>query len=97
MDSAGIKRLAVAMKESYREGVTNHPGPEPCEGGRKTAVEALDRGICRLGIELRNRTNRGDHLPRRKREFGTEPRIGRDSLGFRARPADPPNRRTDRS
>src|SRR5215470_15686093 len=46
------------MEESYREGVTNHPGPEPCEGGRKTALEALDRGICRLGIELRNRTNR---------------------------------------
>src|SRR5215472_12465367 len=21
------------MKESYREGVANHPGPEPCEGG----------------------------------------------------------------
>ena len=42
------------MKESHREGVTNHPGPEPCEGGRKTALEALDRGICRLGIELRN-------------------------------------------
>jgi len=49
------------MKESYREGVTNHPGPEPCEGGRKTALEALDRGICRLGIELRNRTNRDAH------------------------------------
>ncbi len=42
------------MKESYREGVANHPGPEPCEGGRKAALEALDRGICRLGIELRN-------------------------------------------
>jgi hypothetical protein len=42
------------MKESYREGVANHPGPEPCEGGRKDALEALDRGICRLGIELRN-------------------------------------------
>ena len=49
------------MKESYREGVTNHPGPEPCEGGRKTALEALDRGICRSGIELRNRTNRDAH------------------------------------
>lgn len=49
------------MKESYREGVTNHPGPEPCKGGRKTALEALDRGICRLGIELRNRTNRDAH------------------------------------
>jgi hypothetical protein len=21
------------MKESYREGTANHPGPEPCEGG----------------------------------------------------------------
>ena len=41
------------MKESYRKGVANHPGPEPCECGRKGALEALDRGICRLGIELR--------------------------------------------
>ena len=42
------------MKESYGEGIANHPGPEPCEGGRKAALEALDRGICRQGIELRN-------------------------------------------
>ena len=42
------------MKESHREGVANHPGPEPCEGSRKAVLEALDRGICRLGIELRN-------------------------------------------
>jgi len=42
------------MKESYREGVANHSGPEPCEGGSNVALEALDRGICRLGIELRN-------------------------------------------
>jgi hypothetical protein len=42
------------MKESYREGVANHSGPAPCEGSRKAALEALDRGICRLGIELRN-------------------------------------------
>lgn len=41
------------MKESYREGVANHPGPEPCEGSREAALEALDRGICRLGMELR--------------------------------------------
>jgi hypothetical protein len=47
------------MKESYREGVANHPGPEPCEGSRKAALEALDRGICRLGIELRNQSVRG--------------------------------------
>ena len=43
------------MKESYREGVANHPGPEPCEGDREAALEALDRGICGLGIELRKR------------------------------------------
>ena len=42
------------MQESHREGVANHPGPEPCERSRKGALEALDRGICRLGIELRN-------------------------------------------
>lgn len=47
------------MRESYREGVATHPGPEPCEGGRKAALEALDRGIGRLGIELRNLALRG--------------------------------------
>ena len=31
------------MKESYRKGVANHPGPEPCEGSREAALEALDR------------------------------------------------------
>ena len=47
------------MKESYGEGIANHPGPEPCEGSRKAALEALDRGNCRLGIELRNQVVRG--------------------------------------
>src|ERR1035441_414786 len=47
------------MKESYREGVANRPGPEPCEGSRKAALEALDRGICRLGIELRKQVVQG--------------------------------------
>ena len=47
------------MKESYREGVANHPGPEPCEGSREAALEALDSGICRLGIELGNRAVQG--------------------------------------
>jgi len=42
------------MKESYREGVASHPGPQPCEGGRKAALEALERGIRRQDIELRN-------------------------------------------
>ena len=52
------------MIESYREGVANHPGPEPCEGGRKAALEALDRGIRRQGIELRNQPNPGADVVR---------------------------------
>jgi hypothetical protein len=46
------------MKESHRKGVANHPDPEPCEGSREAALEALDRGICGLGIELRKRQYR---------------------------------------
>ena len=53
------------MKESYREGVASHSGPEPCEGGGNVALEALDRGICRLGIELRNPAFRGADVVRR--------------------------------
>ena len=45
------------MEESYREGVASHPGPQPCEGGREAALEALERGIRRQGIELRNHAN----------------------------------------
>jgi hypothetical protein len=49
------------MRESYREGLASHSGPEPCGGSRKAAPEALDRGICRLGIELRNQPLRDAH------------------------------------
>ena len=66
------------MKESYREGVASHPGPEPCEGSRKTALEALDRGICRLGMELRNQTVRGAdrvRLSGRQQRVGTTARV----------------------
>ena len=49
------------MRESYREGVANRPGPEPCEGDGNVVLEALDRGICRLGIELRNQPMRDAH------------------------------------
>jgi hypothetical protein len=49
------------MQELYRKDLANHPGPEPCEGGRKGALEALDRGICRLSIELRNQPFRDAH------------------------------------
>jgi hypothetical protein len=68
------------MKESYREGVAYHPGPEPCEGGREAALEALDRGIRRQGIELRNPLNPGADVVRgggRQHEKG---RQGKDVL-----------------
>jgi hypothetical protein len=42
------------MKELHRKDLANHPGPEPCGGGREAAPEALDRGICGRDIELRN-------------------------------------------
>ena len=70
------------MKESYGEEIANHPGPEPCEGVRKDALEALDRGICRLGIELRNRVFPGadgvgqhgkQHGAGRNREHSADP------------------------
>ena len=49
------------MKELHRKDLANHPDPEPCEGSRKAALEALDRGICRPGIELRNQMLREAH------------------------------------
>lgn len=61
------------MKESYREGIANHSGPEPCGGVRKGAPEALSRGICRLGIELRNRVLRdADGVRQYGRQHGGE-------------------------
>src|SRR5215831_8287996 len=41
------------MKELYRKDLANHPGPEPCEGGRKVALEALDKVVqCAVGMVL---------------------------------------------
>src|ERR1700683_984259 len=49
------------MKESYRRRNSEPSWPQPCEGGGNDALEALDRGTCRLGIpevdELRNSQN----------------------------------------
>jgi hypothetical protein len=42
------------MKESYRKGVANHPGPEPCEGSREAALEALDRGYAGWALSSEN-------------------------------------------
>jgi len=69
------------MKEWYREGVANHPGPEPCEGGGNVALEALDRGICRLGIELRKSRFReadGVRPPGRPQRVARQSRVRRD-------------------
>ena len=53
------------MKESYREGVANHPDPESCEGGRKAALEALTGAQIGRVIELRNLAVEGAGAVRR--------------------------------
>jgi RNA-directed DNA polymerase len=47
--------MELRMRESYGKGLANHPGPELCGGGGDIAAEALARGTCRPGIELRNK------------------------------------------
>src|SRR6266567_1342242 len=58
LDSVGINRRGVVNERVIQERSSDHPDPEPCEGSRKAALEALDRGICGLGIELRKRQSR---------------------------------------
>jgi hypothetical protein len=50
------------------------PGPEPREGGREAALGALDRGICRQGIELRKAWcgEPGDPVAARGKSAGRE-------------------------
>ena len=51
LDSVGINRREVVNERVIQEKEANHPDPEPCEGGgHNPALEALDRGTCRLGI-----------------------------------------------
>ena len=38
------------MKESYRNGITNHPDPESCGVGRKAALEALTGAHAGRGL-----------------------------------------------
>jgi hypothetical protein len=65
------------MKESYRKGIASHPGAESCVASREAVIEALKRGKCRQGIELRNNRDRSadvvqhggrQHWRERKRE-----------------------------
>ena len=53
-----MNRRGVVNERVIQERSSDHPDPEPCEGSRKAALEALDRGICGLGIELRKRQSR---------------------------------------
>lgn len=69
------------MKESYREGVASHPGPQPCEGGREAALEAWERGLRRQGIELRKHADpSADPVEAVGRQYGCgrqrEPALG---------------------
>jgi RNA-directed DNA polymerase len=50
------------MKESYIEGPTTHDDPESCDGKPQGCGRSVDRGRCRLGIELRNQTFRSPTL-----------------------------------
>ena len=43
------------MKESYREEIANHTGPESCEDVREGALEALTGETTGRAIEPRNR------------------------------------------
>jgi hypothetical protein len=81
------------MKESYREGVANHPGPEPCEGSRKAALEALDRGICRLGIELR----KSQFMGSRRRQTVRKATTSRTTTRVRRGPAESKTPRMQRN
>src|SRR3984957_7635056 len=58
LDSVGINRGGGGNERVKQERSSDNPEPEPCEGSRKAALEALDRGICGLGIELRKRQTR---------------------------------------
>jgi len=42
------------MREPYRKGLANRPGPESGAEDREILGEAKDRGTCRSGMELRN-------------------------------------------
>jgi len=60
LDSVGINRREVVNERVIQEkGIANHPGPDHVRAVGNPALEALDRGTCRLDIpevdELRKR------------------------------------------
>jgi hypothetical protein len=50
------------VKKSYREGIASHPGPEPCEGGREAALEALDRATPQIVERLHWKRRTGESV-----------------------------------
>jgi len=45
LDSVGINRRGVVNERVIQERSSDHPDPEPCEGSREAALEALDREV----------------------------------------------------
>src|ERR1035438_2588078 len=43
LDSVGINRREVVNERVIQERSSDHPDPEPCEGDRKGALEALEK------------------------------------------------------
>src|SRR5437764_10148055 len=70
------------MKESYREGIANHPGPEPCEGSSNAALGVsagwvLSSEIGCFGEPTASDSTEGNNAQTRKRERGAAPRSRR--------------------
>jgi hypothetical protein len=79
------------MKESYREGVASHPGPESCEVHREVFGEALTGESAGPVIEPRNLLTSGadpvtwwgrPHWTQRHRERRSDP-AGSETPGMR--------------
>ena len=81
------------MKESYREGVANHPGPDHARACASVHLKRWNRGICRLGIELRDERS-GVPTPSSRAEGNT--RVGRKREPGRG-PAESKTPRTQRN
>jgi hypothetical protein len=83
-DSAGINWHEAANERVVQERNSEPSWPKPCEGGREAALEALDRGTCRLCIELRNRAFSGaDSVTQLERQ-----QVGRRSTRAVRQPAE---------
>src|ERR1035438_9382334 len=80
------------MKESYREGVANHPGPEPCEGNENLPPRAHPRRSLQHGprtrspIRLSTQTRLTVENPPQVIEVGGRPMLA--AAAFRGTPPE---------